>query len=297
MDSFTVIDVETANADLESICQVGVVRFMDGGLSGQWASLVNPGDYFDPFNVAIHGIDEETVVDAPTFDEVYRKLLPMLSDQVVVSHTHFDRVAIERVCEHYGLTPITCTWLDSARIVRRAWPDRYAESGYGLGNVAADLGIEFRAHDALEDARAAGLIVLRAIEATGLSVSDWLSRVRSPIRPAPSGADYDPNPEGPLYGEVVCFTGALTIPRQKAASIAAGAGCEIGDGVTRHTTLLVVGDQDARRLAGHRLSSKHRKAEELIAKGQRIRILTEKDFQRISQVDANDDLAIADRTK
>jgi DNA polymerase III subunit epsilon len=296
MDSFTVIDVETANADLESICQVGIVRFENGNLSAQWASLVNPDDYFDPFNVAIHGIDEGMVVGAPTFDEVYRKLSPMLSDQVVVSHTHFDRVAIDRVCEHYGLTPVTCTWLDSARIVRRAWPDRYAESGYGLGNVAADLGIEYRAHDALEDARAAGLIVLRAIEATGLSVADWLTRVRAPIRPAPAGADYDPDPEGPLYGEVVCFSGALTIPRRDASAVAAAAGCVIGDGVTRHTTLLVVGDQDVRKLAGHTLSSKHRKAEQLIAKGQPIRILTEKDFQRISQVDAIGDLVIADPT-
>jgi DNA polymerase III subunit epsilon len=297
MSSFTAIDVETANADLESICQIGIARFKDGELAGRWESLVNPQDYFDPFNVAIHGIDEDMVAHAPTFDDVHRELLRMLTDQVVVSHTHFDRIAVERVCERYDLTPLSCTWLDSARIVRRAWPDRYAESGYGLANVAADLGIEYRAHDALEDARAAGLIVLHAVEATGLSISEWLTRVRKPIRPAPSGADYDPNPEGPLFGEVVCFTGALTIPRRDAAAIAAAAGCVIGDGVTRHTTLLVVGDQDVRKLAGHKVSSKHRKAEQLIAEGQTIRILTERDFRRITQVNFADDLAIADARK
>jgi DNA polymerase-3 subunit epsilon len=36
-----------------------------------------------------------------------------------------------------------------------------------------------------------------------------------------------------------------------------------------------------RRLAGHDKSSKHRKAEELIAKSQPIRILGESDFRRI----------------
>jgi DNA polymerase III subunit epsilon len=51
--------------------------------------------------------------------------------------------------------------------------------------------------------------------------------------------------------------------------------------VTKHTTLLVVGDQDVRKLAGHEKSAKHRKAEELIANGQRIRIISESDFQRI----------------
>ena len=52
----------------------------------------------------------------------------------------------------------------------------------------------------------------------------------------------------------------------------------MADSVTKHTTLLVVGDQDIRALNGHEKSSKHRKAEELMAKGLPIRILTESDF-------------------
>ena len=44
---------------------------------------------------------------------------------------------------------------------------------------------------------------------------------------------------------------------------------------------MVVGDQDIRVLAGHDKSSKHRKAEELIAKGQKIRILKESDFTEL----------------
>jgi DNA polymerase-3 subunit epsilon len=51
--------------------------------------------------------------------------------------------------------------------------------------------------------------------------------------------------------------------------------------MTSQTTLLVVGDQDIRKLAGHEKSSKHRKAEELITKGQSIRILRESDFKEL----------------
>ena len=69
--------------------------------------------------------------------------------------------------------------------------------------------------------------------------------------------------------------------RHDAAVAAANAGCQVDDGVTKHTTLLVVGDQDIRKLAGHEKSSKHRKAEELINKGQRIRIVGESDFKSI----------------
>jgi hypothetical protein len=68
------------------------------------------------------------------------------------------------------------------------------------------------------------------------------------------------------------------------SDLAAAAGCSVAGGVTTHTTLLVVGDQDIRKLAGHEKSSKHRKAEELIRKGQSIRILGESDFQKIVKI-------------
>jgi DNA polymerase-3 subunit epsilon len=150
--------------------------------------------------------------------------------------------------------------------------------------MAAHLGIAYRAHDALEDARCAGLLLLRAIEETGISPEQWLIRVTRPIYPV--DRDHlqhmrDGNPDGELFGEVLVFTGALTIHRGEAAEFAARAGCQVDDGVTKHTTMLVVGDQDLRRLAGHDKSSKQRKAEQLISMGQHIRIIGESDFKRI----------------
>ena len=84
-----------------------------------------------------------------------------------------------------------------------------------------------------------------------------------------------------MFGQIVVFTGALSMTRQDAANAASVAGCEVGTSITKHTTLLVVGDQDISRLAGSDKSSKHRKAEELIAKGPRIRIIGESDFGRL----------------
>lgn len=77
------------------------------------------------------------------------------------------------------------------------------------------------------------------------------------------------------------FTGALSITREQAADMAAEAGCDVTAGVSQRTTLLVVGDQDVRALAGRRKSSKHRKADELRAQGQPPRILAECDFPRL----------------
>lgn len=86
---------------------------------------------------------------------------------------------------------------------------------------------------------------------------------------------------GPLFGEKLVFTGSLSMPRSEAADAASTAGCEVETSVTKHTTVLVVGDQDIHRLSGHEKSSKHRKAEDLMKKGQQIRITGESDFQRL----------------
>ena len=56
------------------------------------------------------------------------------------------------------------------------------------------------------------------------------------------------------------------------------AGCRVDDGVTKHTTLVVVGIQDTMRLKGARVSSKHQKALDLIGKGKSLRIITESDL-------------------
>jgi DNA polymerase-3 subunit epsilon len=283
---FIAVDVETANPDLSSICQIGLVAFRDGQILAEVQTLVNPEDYFDELNVMIHGIDEAQVEDAPTLPELASIITQALSGNVAACHTFFDRVAVTRAFEKYQLTPPECRWLDTAKVTRRAWPE-VAKTGYGLASIAEKLGIKFRHHEAQEDARAAGLVLIRAIETTGITLDEWFDRVRRPIDLASQKPiTREGNPDGPLYGEVVIFTGSLSIPRREAADLAATAGCRVATGVSSVITILVVGDQDIRKLRGQTKSSKHRSAEELIAQGHAIRILRESDFRQLVQADA-----------
>lgn len=282
-DDFVAIDVETANADAASICQVGIVVFAGGHEAATWQSLLNPEDYFDDVNVGIHGIADTAVVDAPRFPDLAPAIRGYLEGRIVVSHMPFDRLAMDRVHRKYSLAPPASTWLDSARVVRRAWP-QFANRGYGLANVAEFCGVDFRHHDALEDARAAGRVLLHAVAHSTVSVADWVARSRSSLVSDAAHVTKVGNTDGPLAGEVVVFTGALVMPRRDAAELAARAGCDVADTVTKKTTLLVVGDQDIRRLAGHEKSTKHRKAEQLLADGQQIRILGEADFSAMIEL-------------
>jgi DNA polymerase-3 subunit epsilon len=279
---FVALDFETANADMSSICQLGLVLFKDGSLQEEWKTYVDPEDFFDEINVSIHGIDETTVKGAPKLRDVVSRIYTYLDGRIAVCHTHFDRVALNKACAKYGLRVPTCTWLDSARVTRRTW-DQCAYRGYGLGNVCAILGYQFVQHDALEDAKAAAHVLLAAIEKTGMDLPQWLKRIERRIGfPDHSYNIFqDGNPEGTFYGEILVFTGTLQISRRMATDMAVKIGCTVVDGVNKKTTLLVVGDQDVKKLAGHEKSSKHRKAEKLITEGCPIRILRESDFKEL----------------
>jgi DNA polymerase-3 subunit epsilon len=127
--------------------------------------------------------------------------------------------------------------------------------------------------------------LLAALRESQQDLEAWKHRVNQPIDPerSSSGAaiQREGNPEGDLYGEIIVFTGALVIPRSEAADLAANIGCQVSQNVTKKTTILVVGDQDAKKLVGHEKSSKHRKAEQLASEGHRIRIIRETDFRAL----------------
>jgi DNA polymerase-3 subunit epsilon len=282
---FVAIDVETANAKMSSICQIGMARYSSGVLTEEWKSYIDPEDHFDGINVSIHGIDKAKVVGAPNFKAVTGILKDYLENRVAVSHMPFDRVAISQASLKCEIIVPSCRWLDTARVARRTWKE-FSHRGYGLQNVCNSIGYTYKCHDALEDAKAAANVLLTAMKLSGLDLDGWLIRAEQPVDPNSVGGRVtrEGNPDGPFYGEVVVFTGSLCIPRSEAADLAAKIGCCVEAGVTKRTTLLVVGDEDIDRLAGHDKSSKHRKAEELIQSGQPIRIIQESDFTELVQL-------------
>ena len=90
--TFTVVDVETANEDVSSICQVGIAHFAGGELAGRWSSLVDPQDDFSPLNVAIHGIRPEHVRGKPTLKQLAGEIREQPSGQLVVVEAAFEVV-------------------------------------------------------------------------------------------------------------------------------------------------------------------------------------------------------------
>lgn len=276
--NFIAIDVETANANLSSICQIGLAFFENGKLVNTWETLINPEEEFDPMNVSIHGIDYSDVESSPTFKDISKKIIGLIENNILVSHMSFDRVALYRSFNKINLEPLSNSWIDTAMVVRRTWTE-LSQKGYGLANVAKKLDIEFEHHNALEDAKTCGIILIKALEELSMNLNEIQMRVKQSIDGNNNKINLEGNPDGNLQGEVLVFTGALMIPRREAAQMAAEAGCNVSSTVKKSVTILVIGDQDATKLAGHEKSSKHRKAENLIKKGQHIKIIGESDFK------------------
>ncbi len=174
MTNFVAIDVETANSDHCSICQIGGVVFRDGVEIDSFNWLINPWRDFDPTHSDLHGITEEDVRDEPSFVTFHGRLDAILRDKVVVSHGSFDRTALSGACAAAGRPALSCRFVDSTTLARAAWPE-VAQRGYGLAALAAKLGIEFQHHDALEDARTAALVTIAAMQELGASSLDaWV---------------------------------------------------------------------------------------------------------------------------
>ena len=168
---FVALDVETANNDRGSICQIGVACVRADNSIDTWVTFVDPKTDVWIWS-GLHGITARTVRGAPTFQEVLPMLEAALEGWVVYQHSGFDRSAIAAACASAGVSAPLWQWRDSVHVARTAWPELKGNGGHGLSSLKAHLGLEFNHHDAGEDARAAAEVVLHAEGARQIKVGN-----------------------------------------------------------------------------------------------------------------------------
>lgn len=280
LGQFIAIDVETANPRYHSICQIGMVKFEGGCEVAADSVLLDPQEEFGEWQTRVHGIRPDHVVGAPSFTERYDWLRMWTDSATVVSHSGFDRAALARACDRYGLPHLTCNWVDSIVLAKIAWPNL---KGFRLGEVAQMLGISFRAHDALEDARTCGIIAQHVLSGGFVPALDKAVMRQKSRSLWPASVRREGDGDGALLGQTIVFTGELSIDRAKAADMAAEAGGTVIPNVTKKTTMLIVGERDLQP-GWPTKSTKHRRAEELIGQGIDIRIVGEADFLALAAI-------------
>lgn len=299
--NFTAIDFETANSSRASACGLGVVKVRNGKVhrKARWLLKPTDGGGFSPRNVEIHGIDAAMVHNAPTWAEAYPEILELLEDDVLFAHNaSFDMSVLRQTSEGAGVDVqdfrYCCSYEFASRFLQLP--------NHKLPTVNRALGFSpFRHHDGLEDALACANITVELarqasaadmeslLEVTGyksfLTADVSHNRSRRPGNGAAgAGIEVPVIPESSsLNGEVVAFTGDLSVETTEAKELVLRHGGQVNKHEpTRQTTLLVVGEWDPDVLRpGAVVSNAVVRAEALKTTGQDLRIVSENAFRKL----------------
>ncbi|HET6328010.1 MAG TPA: exonuclease domain-containing protein [Planctomycetaceae bacterium] len=302
---FVAIDFETANEQRCSPCAVAIVEITRGQMTAQHSWLIRPKDLsFSRYNTWIHGIRAEDVADKPEFDELWTALQPLLDGRTVLAHNaSFDMSVLRATLAEYGIPFPEFTYSCTRVIAQKSWPGLIS---YGLKPIATMLGIEFDHHKVEDDAFACAKVAVNACAKAGADSIEALAAQlviengklfptdgyqpmyadtafrsrRIDIEGLCPSGPCDPN--HPFYSRMFAFTGTLeSMTRHRAMEAVIDAGGQCGNGVTKHTNFLVLGDQDFRTFAtGQTKSRKMMRAEELLAEGADLEIISELEFLR-----------------
>lgn len=159
--TFTAIDLETTGLDPSSdqIVEIGLVKFSaDGTIIDEFATLVNsPGS--DAEARAIHGIDDDDLVGAPSITEVLDEALVFIAGTVLVAHNcDFEQRFLTAAARRANLALPNIVTLCTLETSRRQLEGR-AFSLTAMYKTATG-GWSDQKHTALGDARAVREVLL-----------------------------------------------------------------------------------------------------------------------------------------
>lgn len=271
---FVAVDFETLTPNLTSACAVGLVKVMDGVILQKLYTLIKPiPDNRTERNTNVHGISDEMLVNAPTFEEFFPVLKSFINDLPLICHNRGTDINILEQClEYYGLEGIEtynniCT---------------YELTGKSLVECCETYNIKFENHhDALADAEACAKTYLCCngkinVDFVGASLKDILrgksERKYEKETLNPLSEEDVENKDTLFFQKKVVITGVFSAfpVRNEIGEILKRYGADINTGISAKTDIVIIGDG-----AG---PSKMKKIQGLIDDGKEIRLIYEKEL-------------------
>jgi DNA polymerase-3 subunit epsilon len=316
MESFIAIDYETANSDRRSACSLGVSVVNEGVITNNFQTLIKPPkefNYFDDFNVMIHGITQSDVKNSPDFSQVWAHVTKLnVNNLPLVCHNSgFDIRLTQDLVNYFQIAIEEISYFDTLTIAKKLWPHLI---NHKLSTLAHNFGFDLQHHNAASDSEVCAKIALQqmkelekasllevaknygfllgTLSAAGISTmsasknynykKDYANYSKNT-----SSKDVTPDREvnvgSDLFGAYLVFTGELiTMGRKEAIQIAVNNGAIVSTGVTKKTQYLVVGVSDFIDFSNGKKTRKLLDAEKLSVEGQDISIIDEEDFIRMS---------------
>ena len=166
--NFISIDFETGMYKRESAVSVGLVKYQDGIAKDTFYSLIRPPKlYIRPDFTAIHGLTVDDVENAPFFPDIWESINSFISGFPLAAHNAaFDMGVLRAVLEYYSLPIPPVKYFCTLALARNMWPEL---ESHALAFLAKNFEINYKAHNALDDARTCGKLVQMAAEQLGSS--------------------------------------------------------------------------------------------------------------------------------
>ena len=284
--SFVGIDFETLYPQRVSACSVGMVKYIDGEIVDRYYTLIRP-----PFDYPgkcgsiltwVHGLTEDMVKDARTFEEVLPEMESFVDGLPLVAHNAcVERACIRDASAFYGVE----TKLDYENIFDTLTLSRQAEAKLGiseegpgthqLDTVCKRFGISGNNHhNALADAEMSGnlMVLFQKI----INEGETVEIIETPTTPRQKynsedkvqRTDLENVCDNPFKNQVVVLTGFAKADSQEYAHKLNELGAIIKDSVNKKTNILITGYN-----AG---PSKMQKAKEF-----GVRVISEEEYKEI----------------
>lgn len=292
---FVAIDFETANAQRHSACSVGMLKYdSNGKITDSYYQLIHPHpdvDYFNPINIAVHGIRPADVASSPEWGDIAEEVRDFISNLPIVAHNMaFDGYVLQDLMKLYGREEVTNRRLCTLRLARKILAEELESKS--LENVFQHYfpNVFFEHHQAYSDAKAAGDIFVKMQQLYGYPKLDELCPQTTRRKHGDSGlhqhwtnaSELIERYKGSeaLIGERVCITGTLQSGQRSAVQELISALKGIPEkSLTKKTTILVVGIPNPNSWSeGSSASRKLAKAITLRDSGAPIQILSEEEF-------------------
>lgn len=141
-----VLDTETTGLDYtrERIIEFAAVRLENGKIKAEFQTLINPEQHIRKSSMAIHGISQEMVQDAPTESEVLPQILEFIGDYPIVAHNAiFDHSFLNEASLRVTGKEIKNPRIDTQQMFKEVFPDL---ESHGLEALTRKFNVEFTKH-------------------------------------------------------------------------------------------------------------------------------------------------------
>lgn len=307
---FVAIDFETANTNMNSACSIGLVEVKNNKIVNSFYSLIQPPTLqFDEKNIEITNIHPEDVKNVPKFPDIWNDIKHYFtSDNIITAYNAtFDMDVLKNCLLEYDLTIPNFEYVCAMDITNKICPTDAGKRSLEYRCKFLDVSLENN-HNALCDATSCAEIVIKTMNIkksinfteffnflSQLNIKNFYDLKPYKVFPtkqankfnkvkikeiSPTVECFDENND--FFNKSVVLTGDLnSFSRKDAMQKVVNLGGTLKSTVSKKVDYVIVGKQDKTIVGEDGLSSKEKRALELINDGYDIKIINESEFLKI----------------